>query len=297
MHLGNVMSALVAWLAVRSRGGRIILRIEDLDPQRSRERYARLIEEDLLWLGLDWDEGGYDAAGANAPYRQSLRHDLYKAALDRLRRGGLTYQCRCTRAELHASSAPHASDGTPVYGGTCRPAAMPRPYSPDYFLSPATERLYVPDTEIAVDDLIQGRYSQRLARDCGDFALRRADGAWAYQLAVVVDDASMGVTQVVRGYDLLASTPRQIYLYRLLELPVPQFAHIPLLCNASGQRLAKRDRSLSMEELRRLHTPAEITGVIAHALGLRPTAEPCTPASLACGFDLSEVTPAKSVIL
>lgn len=260
MHLGNIYTAVMSWLSVKSRGGKWILRIEDLDPQRSKEEYARQIEDDLRWLGLQWDEGGLEGKGNGMPYVQSKRHHFYEEALERLKKTGMCYPCRCTRADIMATQAPHESDGRVIYKGTCRPATLPSPYRESFG---AAVRIAVPDEEITFIDLIQGKQTVNLARRCGDFILRRADGAWAYQLAVVVDDAMMGVTEVMRGADLLLSTAQQIYLYRLLGFTPPQFAHLPLICNDKGIRLSKRDASLSMESLRRGKTPEEILGKIA----------------------------------
>lgn len=273
MHLGNLYAALMSWLSVRRRGGRWILRIEDLDPQRSRLEYARQIEDDLRWLGLDWDEGGVDDLGPNGPYVQSLRSDFYREALSRLDATGFTYPCYCTRAELHAPSAPHASDGRFIYPGTCRPPRLSGRTLPDR--KPST-RIIVPDRDITFTDLICGPQSVNLAREIGDFILRRADGAWAYQLAVVTDDALMGVTEVMRGDDLLTSAAQQIYLYELLGYRPPEFAHIPLILNEQGIRLSKRDTSLSMEALRARHTPQSLLGILAHRAGLTPTPDPIT---------------------
>lgn len=278
MHLGNIYAALMSWLSARRAGGRWILRIEDLDPQRSRAEYARLICEDLRWLGLDWDEGGIDDRGPSAPYSQSRRHALYEAALARLTAMGMTYPCRCTRAEIRASQAPHASDGRCLYAGTCRPAPAP-PYTAP--LEPGRAvRLWLPDREVTFTDRNCGPQRVNLAREFGDIVLRRADGAWAYQLAVTVDDALMGVTEVVRGDDLLPSAALQIHLHRLLGYEPPEYAHLPLLRNAAGQRLSKRDSALSMAELRRTHTPAQVLGLVAQAAGLRPTSAPVTPSAL-----------------
>lgn len=273
MHLGNLYAALMSWLSVRRRGGRWILRIEDLDPQRSRLEYARQIEDDLRWLGLDWDEGGIDSRGPNGPYVQSLRSDFYREALSQLNETGLTYPCYCTRAELHAPSAPHASDGRFIYPGTCRPPRLSGRTLPDR--KPST-RIIVPDRDITFTDLICGPQSVNLAREIGDFILRRADGAWAYQLAVVTDDALMGVTEVMRGDDLLTSAAQQIYLYELLGYLPPEFAHIPLMLNEQGIRLSKRDTSLSMEALRASHTPQSLLGLLAHRAGLIPSPTPIT---------------------
>ena len=277
MHLGNIYTALLSWLSVKSRGGSWILRIEDLDPQRSKIEYVRLIEDDLHWLGLEWDEGGLDCVGPNGPYVQSRRHHLYEEALERLKASGLCYPCSCTRADILATQAPHESDGRVVYKGTCRPPVMPSPYMDR---PGAAVRLMVPDEDISFTDRIKGPQTVNLARHCGDFIVRRGDGAWSYQLAVVVDDALMGVTEVMRGDDLLLSAAQQIYLYRLLGFDSPEFAHVPLVCNEQGLRLSKRDRSLSMEYLREHHTPEEVLGIAAHHAGLIPSPFPISLSAL-----------------
>lgn len=289
MHLGNIFSAVLSWLDARSSDGAWVLRIEDLDPQRSRREWARLIEDDLDWLGLDWDEGGVDGKGPCSPYCQSERGHIYEEYLKRLEATGLTYPCTCTRADIMATQAPHQSDGRIIYSGHCRPAAMPcvNPVACDV---PHAVRLWVPSREIEYNDLVCGAGTVNLAVHCGDFVLRRADGAWSYQLAVVVDDALMGITRVVRGNDLLLSAAQQNYLYGLLGFTAPEYAHVPLLCNAEGRRLSKRDRALSMEELRRRHTPAEIIGMVAHAAGLRPDAAPVDAASLVSEFSWAAVS-------
>lgn len=268
MHLGNLYAAFMSWLSVRRQGGKWILRIEDLDPQRSKPEYARLIEDDLHWLGLDWDEGGR-ADG----YCQSLRGDLYAAALEHLEALGLVYACRCTRADIMATQAPHQSDGRIIYAGTCRPQALP-PYPRP--AGPGARRLYVPSGEtVDFTDRNFGPQHVDLAAECGDFIVRRADGAWAYQLAVVVDDALMGVTEVVRGADLLLSAAQQIYLYRLLGYTSPEWAHLPLVTNEAGQRLSKRDASLSMEAIRASGaSPEDVIGRLAAFAGLIPEAVP-----------------------
>ncbi|MDE7410290.1 MAG: tRNA glutamyl-Q(34) synthetase GluQRS [Muribaculaceae bacterium] len=277
MHLGNIYTALLSWLSVKSRGGKWILRIEDLDPQRSKIEHARMIEEDLHWLGLEWDEGGLDGIGPNGPYVQSRRHHLYEDALDRLKATGLCYPCTCTRADILATQAPHESDGRVVYKGTCRPSVLPSAYVER---PGAAVRLAVTDEDISFSDRIKGPQTVNLARHCGDFIVRRGDGAWSYQLAVVVDDAMMGVTEVMRGDDLLLSAAQQIYLYRLLGYEPPEFAHVPLVCNEEGRRLSKRDHSLSMEYLRDHYTPQEILGMAAHRAALTPSAAPISLSSL-----------------
>lgn len=277
MHTGNIYAALMSWLSAKARGGSWLLRIEDLDPQRSRHEYARQLEEDLLWLGLEWDEGGLDNLGPAGPYVQSERGEIYTRYLDRLKEEGLVYPCYCTRSEIMATQAPHQSDGRVVYSGACRPVSLGGTFDAGQLPEGArirSTRLSVPDEEIRFTDRLAGEQSFNLARDCGDFVVRRADGAWAYQLAVVVDDALMGVTEVVRGDDLLLSTAQQIYLYRLLGFDVPEFAHLPLITNEAGQRLSKRDQSESMAELRRNHTPESLIGRVAHLAGLRPTSAP-----------------------
>ncbi len=285
MHLGNVFSALLSWLSVRSQGGRMILRIEDLDPERSKPEYADAIRRDLCWLGLDWD--------AESPY-QSQRTALYQAAFDRLRAKGLLYPCYCTRAALHAASAPHLGDGHTVYPGTCR--RLTEPERAAMTRRPAW-RIRVEYQEISFVDGLRGTYRENLAHDCGDFILRRADGVYAYQLAVVVDDADMGITQVVRGCDLLSSTPRQLYLYALLGLTAPQFYHVPLLVASDGRRLSKRDRDLDLAALQQQYTAPQIVGVLAYAAGLTEKPESITPQELASFFSWNSVTKAATVCI
>lgn len=270
MHFGNIYTSVLSWLSVKSRGGRWILRIEDLDPQRSKMEYARMIEDDLLWLGLEWDEGGIEGKGSHGPYLQSQRHEYYLEALEKLKETGLCYPCTCTRADILATQAPHESDGRVVYRGTCRPPKMPSSFHEKVR---AAVRLMVPDEEIIYTDLIQGPQSVNLAHHCGDFIVRRGDGAWAYQLAVVVDDALMGVTEVMRGKDLLLSAAQQIYLYRLLGYKRPEFAHLPLITNEEGVRLSKRDKSLSMEYLRSRCSAEDIIGMVAYKAGILPKAD------------------------
>lgn len=286
MHLGNIAAALLSWLSVRSRGGRWILRIEDLDPQRSRREYALQIEDDLRWLGLDWDEGGTDGTGPSGPYSQSLRGEFYSRQLQRLEEMGLTYPCRCTRADIMSTQAPHESDGRVVYAGTCCPRRLggTAPDLPAPSDRPPATRIFVPDETIEFTDLVCGPRRVNLAKECGDFVLRRGDGAWAYQLAVVTDDALMGVTEVTRGNDLLLSAAQQIYLYGLLGFPVPAFAHIPLIVNEHGVRLSKRDASLSMASLRAAHTPEEIIGHIAFLTGLSDTPDAVSATDIAAEF-------------
>ncbi len=277
MHLGNVFSAMLAWLSVRSQGGEMVLRIEDLDPDRCRPEYAETLKADLRWLGLDWDR-------EQTP--QSLRSRTYEAQFDFLARRGLVYPCYCTRNELHAASAPHASDGRVLYAGTCR--RLTEAQRAEKQKLPAW-RLMVPDREYAFVDGLQGAFSENLAAECGDFIVRRADGVYAYQLAVVTDDGEGGITQVVRGMDLLDSTPRQLYLYELLGLQPPEFYHVPLLVAPDGRRLSKRERDLDLGALRQAQTAEEILGKLACLSGLLEKPEKISAAELVLQFDWAKV--------
>lgn len=287
MHLGNLFTSLLAWLSAKSAGGSVVLRIEDLDAGRCTRTYAGQLEADYRALGLLWDEGG-GGGGPRGPYYQSERGDLYAAALEALREQGLVYPCFCTRAQRLAASAPHREDGQAVYPGTCR-ALTAEQAAERAKVRPPAFRLRVPNREIGFEDGHLGRYAEHLARDCGDFLLRRSDGLWAYQLAVATDDAAMGITQVVRGSDLLPSTPRQLYLYELLGLTPPRFYHVPLLLSPDGRRLSKRDGDLSLDVLLRRSTPQEIVGKLAFLAGLNPSAAPRTPESLLPDFDWERV--------
>ncbi len=276
MHAGNVFAALVAWLVAKSQGGRIVLRIEDLDAERSKPEYADAVRRDFERLGLTWDEG---------PCFQHDRAEAYRAAFDELQARGLVYPCFCTRADLHAASAPHRGE-KPVYPGTCR-ALSEAERARRALERPPSERLMVPDETVSFDDLVQGPYAQNLARDCGDFLVRRSDGAFAYQLAVVVDDAAQGVNSVVRGVDLLCSTPQQMHLQTLLGLPHPTYAHVPLLVAERDRRLSKRDRDAALDALlARFGTPAGVIGHIAWLTGLAPVDEPAMPEELLATFDV-----------
>ena len=287
IHLGNILCCLLAWLSARQKGGGVLLRIEDLDTARCPRRYADQMEEDLRWLGLCWDRGP-GAEGSDGPYYQSQRTERYQKALERLREMGLVYPCFCTRAELHAASAPHRSDGQAIYPGTCRHLTAAEAAERAKKRAPAL-RLRVPAEEIAFQDGHMGRQCQRLDTQCGDFLLRRSDGLFAYQLAVVVDDAAMGVTEVVRGADLLDSTPRQLLLYRLLGLQPPAFYHFPLLLDSRGRRLSKRNADAGLDTLGQRYTAPEILGKLAFLAGFHPSAEPRTGEELLAEFDWDKV--------
>ena len=272
MHLGNVFAALTAWLSARSQGGGFLLRMEDLDTQRTSAEFAQSIREDLTWLGLDWDL---------ETEAQSRRSGTYEHYFQILAERELLYPCYCTRSLLHSPNAPHLSDGTYVYPGTCRNLTEAQRAA---FRRAPSWRVRVPDREWSFTDLAQGGYRQNLARDCGDFVVRRADGVFVYQLAVTVDDGEAGVTEVVRGADLLSSTPRQMYLQELLGFPHPSYGHVPMLLAPDGRRLSKRDRDLDLGALRQRTTPEALLGALAKAAGLIDRSEPVSARELAGEF-------------
>ena len=277
MHLGNVFAALLSWLSPKSRGGDWILRMEDLDTLRTKAEYAELLRDDLRWLGLDWDE---------ETEAQSLRSAVYDRYFEELKEKNLLFPCYCTRSQLHNVNAPHLSDGTYVYAGTCRNLTEAERAEKKRLPS---WRVMVPDREFALTDLVQGDYRENLLTDCGDFVVRRADGVYVYQLAVTVDDGESGVTEVVRGWDLLGSAPRQMYLQELFGFRHPEYAHIPMLMAPEGRRLSKRDQDLDMGALRNRLKPEQLIGVLAHAAGLTETAAPISAKELATVFDWSKI--------
>ena len=272
MHLGNVFAALIAWLSVRSRGGQMVLRMEDLDTQRTSDAFAQTLREDLLWLGLDWD---------TETQPQSRRSEVYTRYFEQLADLGLLYPCYCTRSQLHSVNAPHLSDGTYVYPGTCR--ELTKAQQAAFGRAPAW-RVKVPDRIWTVEDHIQGTYRENLATDCGDFVVRRADGVYVYQLAVTVDDGEAGVTEVVRGTDLLSSAPRQMYLQELFGFPHPEYAHVPLLLAPDGRRLSKRDQDLDLGALRQRLTPEQLIGTLGCTAGLLEKPTPVSARELAGEF-------------
>ena len=291
MHLGNLMAALLAWLDVRSQGGTMVLRIEDLDPDRCTAEKAAVLMDDLRWLGLDWDEGGL-----TPEYMQSCRSDIYAAAFERLTEQGLTYPCYCSRAERLAVSAPHRSDGTVVYSGKCSGLSEEERSAFEAAGRKPAWRVRVPDEMWRILDTNMGYYEENLRRDCGDFIIRRSDGVWAYQLAVVVDDALMGINRVVRGSDLLSSSPRQAWLHTALGYEPPAFSHIPLLTDASGRRLSKRDADLDLSVLREKYDPRELTGRLAFSAGLIEEYCPLWPEDLIRSFSWDKVSKKEIVV-
>lgn len=281
MHAGNIFSALVSWIICKRSGGGVVLRIEDLDRSRSKKEHAGQIMRDFCDLGLEWDFG---------PFYQSNRDEVYQQAFQAIEVEDLVYPCYCTRADLHAASAPHAGE-KPVYAGTCRllspeelsakaAKAKEDGRSPSY-------RIIVPDARYSLCDMFQGEYSQELSTDCGDFVIRRADGAFAYQLAVVLDDAEQGVNFIARGVDLLSSTPQQMYLQDVLGLSHPDYAHVPLMMGLDGHRLSKRHKDADYSELLvRFGSSNAVLGHIAWLAGMIDEDEPASPQDLLRYADL-----------
>ena len=299
LHLGNAWAFFLAWLGVRSRAGRLILRMEDIDPVRSRPEYATAIMEDMRWLGLNWD---------GEVYTQSQRLDLYERAIAGFEARGLVYPCYCTRKELRElASAPHmappggqgggAGDLGAPYSGACRNLSLEDRARLETQGRRPCLRLGYPARDVRIVDLVLGECRFRGEDSGGDFALRRSDGVFAYQLAVSVDDAAMGINQVVRGCDILASTPRQMYLLELLGGAVPEYAHVPLLLDNEGERLAKRHNSLRLATLRQNGVaPERIIGWLAWLAGLQDSARPAKPSEFLSGLDFSRL-PKENIIL
>lgn len=283
LHLGNLRTALVAWLFSRAAGGRFLLRMEDLDEGRVRERHYAEQVDDLRALGLDWD---------GEVVRQSERIVLYETALEQLADAGRVYECWCTRAEIRAApSAPHGDLPEGAYPGTCRDLSDGEREARRAGGRPAALRLRAAAETVAFEDLLRGPVSGRV----DDFVLRRGDGAIAYQLAVVVDDAAQGIDLVVRGADLLDSTPRQILLARLLgHARPPGFAHVPLVLGSDGTRLAKRHGAVTLAE--RAEGPAAVLSTLAASLGLADPGEPVTTDRLLERFDAGRL-PAEPWVL
>jgi glutamyl-tRNA synthetase len=272
MHLGNVFAAMIAWLSVKSKDGEMVLRMEDLDTLRTSAEFAEVLRQDLIWLGLTWDR-------ETPP--QSSRSAVYDRYFDILREKDLLYPCFCTRSQLHSVNAPHLSDGTYVYPGTCRALSAEERAA---FGREGAWRVKVPDRVWEFTDLGQGEYRQNLGTDCGDFVVRRADGVYVYQLAVTVDDGEAGVTEVVRGMDLLSSAPRQMYLQELLGFSHPAYGHVPMLLSADGRRLSKRDKDLDLGALRQRMKAEQLLGILACAGGLIDQPGSVSPAELAKEF-------------
>jgi len=298
LHLGNARTALLAWLDARSRGGAFVMRVEDLDRARVPAGAEQGVLDALAWLGLDWDEGP-DRGGPFGPYRQSERAAHYDAAIDRLLAAGRAFPCACSRADVaRATQAPHdADEDGPRYPGTCRglPTDEVRARAAAQGRAPAIRFAGDGERIDFVDEVLGVVPAEAAGVD--DFVLRRADGTAAYQLAVVVDDAAMAVTRVVRGDDLLRSTPRQLALYRALGLPPPVFAHVPLVLGPSGERLAKRTRPAAVADLRaRGVPPAAVIGALAASTGLRAPGAILDVRELIPGFSLATIARRPAVV-
>ena len=263
----------------------MVFRLEDLDPERSWEHYAELMADDLLWLGLDWDEGWRPGS---QDCRQGTRTEHYTAALDALTERGMVYDCYCSRAERLAASAPHPGEPREA-GCPCRTLTVQEVQARLRMGRHAAKKLEVADTDISFVDGHYGPQKTELRRGRDDFLIRRSDGVFAYQLAVSVDDMEMGITRVVRARDLLDSTPRQIWLIETLGGRAPEYAHAPLLVASDGRKLSKREGDLNMEALRQKYTPEQLTGKLAKLAGLRPTDAPVTAAELAADFSWDKV--------
>lgn len=293
IHVGNARTALVAWLSVRSRGGAFVWRLEDLDPPRVVPGMAEAAMEDLRWLGLNWDEGP-DVGGPHEPYVQSLRSALYEEAIDRLAEAGRLFPCRRSRKDLQTlASAPHGPEGSAPYPIAFRPDRL----DPDWLdrlraseKPDAALRFLVHDRLVEWTDRIHGPQTERVDRTVGDFVLKRRDGLWAYQLAVVVDDLQMEIDEVVRGADLLDSTARQIQLIEALGGNPPVYAHVPLVVNAQGEKLSKRDAGLTLRSLREAGVrPEALAGYLGWSLGLLDRPDPCAAAELIDQFSWDRI--------
>jgi glutamyl-tRNA synthetase len=293
IHVGNARTALAAWLSVRSRGGTFVWRLEDIDLPRVVPGMAALQMEDLAWLGLDWDEGP-DVGGPYAPYEQSQRSALYEDALARLAAAGRLFPCRRSRRDLQTlASAPHGPEGGAPYPASFRPHHL----DPDWFTTlcrserpDAAIRFRVDDRPVVWHDRVFGEQVERVDQTVGDFVLKRRDGLYAYQLAVVVDDLAMQIDEVVRGADLLDSTARQIQLIEALGGTPPAYAHVPIVVNPHREKLSKRDQALTLRSLREAGVhPEAVVGELAASLGLIDRPDPCRPGDLLRAFGWEKV--------
>lgn len=290
LHVGNAWSFLLCWLAVRAAEGTLILRMEDIDPERSSTVYADAIMADLEWMGLDWDEGG-DRGGQYGPYVQSQRLERYAQRIDELARDGHTYPCYCTRKELRSMArAPHATECGSPYPGWCRDLTPAQRAEREAEGRRPALRLRLPHVPLGFVDALHGEIAQTWEHCGGDFPLRRSDGVIAYQLAVAVDDMDQRIGLVVRGEDLLHCTPRQVALFRIFGVEPPVYAHVPLVFDHVGQRLAKRHHSLTLHSLREAGiTPMALTGYLGFRAGLLPELAPCSVTELATRFSWARI--------
>ncbi|SIN76876.1 tRNA glutamyl-Q(34) synthetase GluQRS [Halodesulfovibrio marinisediminis] len=290
IHLGNAWSFLVCWLAARKEHGKLVLRIEDIDPDRSKPEYVDGLIEDLHWLGLDWDEGA-DIGGNYAPYTQSESTGLYERVIEALQQDGLVYPCFCTRKELRSlASAPHKGDYGTAYPELCLNLSIEERSQREAEGRRSSMRLHCAKDQINFTDVLHGECCMSW-KDCGgDFPLRRSDGVFAYQLAVVVDDIRQRITQIVRGEDILHCTPRQVYLYELLGCPPPEYIHLPLVVDYEGERLAKRHGHFELRKMREAGISAEaIVGYLAHLGGLLPVCQTIDARELLEHFSIDKI--------
>lgn len=293
LHLGNLASSLLAWLDIRSIGGRMLFRLEDLDPERSFDDYAQGMINDLHYLGIDWDEGWNGEK--DSLYSQGNRTQLYESAFDMLMKRDLLYPCYCSRSQRLAASAPHPGEERRDPGCKCRYLSPQERLTIEASGRKPAWKIKVPDRDISFTDGHYGKFTENLA-DSGDFIIRRSDGVFAYQLAVSLDDADMGVTRVVRGSDLLSSTARQIWLIGELGGKAPQYCHAPLIVTDGSRKMSKRSGDLNMDALREKFSAEEITGCLAYLLRLRPTDSPVSAAELICGFDWDKI-PTENILI
>jgi glutamyl-tRNA synthetase len=288
-HVGNARTFLLAWLSARSQNGRLILRMEDIDSPRIKAGAAQQAIDDLRWLGLDWDEGP-DVGGPHGPYVQTQRVGMYEAALDQLKAAEKIYPCTCSRSEVAAAaSAPHAGQEGPRYPGTCAEniSSTANSLAPGSF----AWRFRTSDSIRGYRDGLAGEMTCNVQQELGDFVIAKADGTPAYQLAVVIDDHAMSVTEVVRGDDLLPSTFRQLELYDFFGWTPPKFVHVPLVIGEDGRRLAKRHGDTRLATYREQGVPPEkIIGLLAWSCGLRQEQSPIAANELLNVFDWQRIT-------
>ena len=292
IHVGNARTALVAWLSVRSQGGLFVWRLEDLDGPRVVQGMAEQAENDLQWLGLDWDEGP-DRTGDFGPYKQSKRTEVYENALKFLHSRDFLFPCSYSRKDLETlATAPHGSEGSSPYPKSLRPTTLADDWFNRAGLAGADVnlRFKVPSKIVTFEDRVLGLQRENVAETVGDFVVKRRDGMYAYQLAVVVDDLAMGISEVVRGVDLLASTARQILLVEALGGERPAYAHVPLVFNADGEKLSKRDDGLTLESLRSAGVaPEQLVGMFMHSLGMLDEPRRCSATEAVGMFDWERI--------
>ena len=294
MHIGNVLCYLLVWLSARSQGGGVVLRFEDTDLLRMRPGAVEQTFSDLAWLGLDWDEGpAADERGGE--YFQSCRTEIYDRYFDALRERGMVYPCFCSRKDVRLASAPHEEDRAAVYPGSCRDLTEAE-IAERRKRRPPAWRLRLEDVTVSFRDRIRGESSCRILREYGDFPIRRADVVYCYQFTAALDDALMGVNEVLRSRDLISSSPWQVYIRQLFGFEPPVFVHIPLLLDPEGQRMAKRDFSLSLREVRRHYSPEEVVGALGFLAGLQDEPRPRAAAEL-IGLYAPEKLPREDIVL